>query len=723
MNDNKDRTKKRLQQVWKTGTAGILAVILAGTGTGTVAGLSASPRAFAAESFGAQAGPNAATSVYAVRGVSNGDQTLSAANANRYETEHFQILWGNGGQHDKVTPELLQESGRTLETALAFYMDGLSMQPSFASLNPTGDPGKAYKINLVVMETGLPLYEQGWAYAGIDSEGYPYLMTAPDAMTGDLVLPHELGHVVQFAHGGNSWQNNLFLGPWYEPAANWFREEYIASAAYKRITQQGQAGTQGEPELTAPYLSAFSLTAVNGRAYYEAWPFLKYLEENPDRLPGYGTGFIAELMKSGNSQNKQESVYELIARVNPRTDIRDTIGRYAARMATFDFREKQRYNEQVNRLLQTGGLYEQQMYTMLNAVSGQAGTYEVPAERAPQAAGFNIVPLDAKIPAGRFSVKVKARLDGLVRTEGAGWKAYLIVENAKGVSRYSKAFGSGGSVEQTVFAGEKAYISVAAAPTLSTMAKSKIGIASWNEAFSETNRPFESKPRYAYRLKLDNAQPKTPQIPVDAHISGHRHVNGGGFVADSAHVEAGAYVAKNARVLDNAVVSGTVRIENEAVVRGDARIGGNARMTGHALLQGNAAVGGSALLSGYAIVGESASVADRAIIGGQAIVRGEATVSGSGQVLESAQVSGFYSVGGHATVKGMSIVQGGTSKSDHGGASGNAVAYGDFFEDTGYTIVDGAFSGYQSVEASVNTFKDGYAIKKDNGYGRTPSKR
>ncbi len=799
MDSRNFRTDRKAEQKWRRSGVAALTALLAVTGSlAAVPARAEGVPVSGARQIAAQADAGTSAAAHAVRGVRNDGQTVSAANANHYETEHFQILWGNGGKHEQVTPELLQESGRTLEACWEVYVDVLKMRPSLASVNGAADPARTYKMNVIVMETGLPKYEQGWAFAGIDSDGYPYIMAAPGALRGDSVLPHELGHAIQFAHGQNSWRHSGYLGPWYEPVANWFREEYVVSQLYKR------GGSTGRPELTFPYLAASSLTPVNGRAYYEAWPILKYLEENPDDLAGYGTGFVAQLLASGNPDNLQESFYELLARTNPKTDIQTAIGRYAAHMATFDFREKKVYNNEVKQQLQHGGIYWQQLYTMLNAVSGEPNTYAVPAERAPQAAGYNVIPLDATIPAGQTSVSVKATLNGSTQTPGAGWTAYLVAENASGVSRYSESFESGGSAELTVHAGEKAYVSVAATPTLESMSAVKIGIASWNGAFSEKKVPFESKPQYPYTLKLDGAQPQTRGIeggaehtvaknPVAKNMvaedaedtftedaeyrfaedgedrftedaedrftvdgedtftedgedtfaedgedtftedgedtftedaedrfaedGGSAHPNGGGFVANGASVDESVYVGPNARVLDRAVVKGTARIEDRAVVRGEAKVGGSARITNHALVQGGARVEGSAVVSGYAIVDESALVKDQARVGGQAIVRGEAVVSGNGQILESAQASGFYEIGGNAVVKGLSLVRGG-SRSAHGGAQGDAVTYGDFFDDQGYTLTGGAFSGYQSVQASVNTFKDGYAKKSDGGYER-----
>lgn len=651
---------------------------------------------------------------YAVRGVHNGRNVISSANANHYETEHFQFLWGNGGDHEKVTEALLAGNAKILEDCWALYMNQLQMTEPAYSVNEYGTDTKKYKVNVVILGTDLPLYEGGYAYSGLDSQGYPYLMTSPDAMypkaAEGLAIPHEFGHVVQFAQGNNSWGGNEYLGPWFEPVANWFREEYMSSDAYKQDT-----GTAGGTDLSGLYLRATTLTAANGRAYYEAWPLLMYLEDNPDELPGYGTGFIAKLLQSGRPENQTESIYELIQRCNPETTLQDTIGHFASRMATFDFHNKELYKRKVEVLLRYGNLYWQQYYTMLEKVEESANTYTIPSERAPQAAGYNIIPLDVNLPADASSVTVKVKLDGLTEEEGAGWQAYLIVENESGESRYSKVFGSGESVQEEVFNGENAYLSVAATPTLTSMENSKIGIASWNKNFSENTIPFEMKPQYPYQITLENATPQQREIEVNSNIKGHRHNNGGGFVANSAQVDESVYVGEDAMVLDSAIVTGNARIEDSAIVRGAAKVGGSAKILDHALVQGSARVDGSATLSGYSIADGLSKITDQAHIGGQAIINGEAEVSEYGQVLESALVSGFYTVSGHAVVKGLSICHGGVSKETHGEATGQAITYGDFFDDMGYTITSGSFSGYESIEASVNNFKDGYVQEDGSG--------
>ena len=76
-------------------------------------------------------------------------------------------------------------------------------------------------------------------------------------------------------------------------------------------------------------------------------------------------------------------------------------------------------------------------------------------------------------------------------------------------------------------------------------------------------------------------------------IKGHRHENGGGWVADSAEVADTAYVGPDAMVLDGAKVLGNAAIEDFAVLRGpEAVISGNAKLSGQAHVMGNVKIDG-----------------------------------------------------------------------------------------------------------------------------------
>ena len=82
---------------------------------------------------------------------------------------------------------------------------------------------------------------------------------------------------------------------------------------------------------------------------------------------------------------------------------------------------------------------------------------------------------------------------------------------------------------------------------------------------------------------------------LQRNAKGHRHPNGGGFVADNARVARTAYVGPNAMVLDGAQVKDNACIKEYAVVLGEKTvISGNARIGGKAWVCGDIKVGGNA---------------------------------------------------------------------------------------------------------------------------------
>ena len=92
-------------------------------------------------------------------------------------------------------------------------------------------------------------------------------------------------------------------------------------------------------------------------------------------------------------------------------------------------------------------------------------------------------------------------------------------------------------------------------------------------------------------------------------VPAHRHVNGGGWVADTAAVDDTAYVGLGARVFGNASVSGYAVVDEHAEVSGYATIKDRARIKGRAVIRGlciikdDAEVSGKAFLAGTLEIG------------------------------------------------------------------------------------------------------------------------
>lgn len=594
---------------------------------------------------------------------------------NRWESEHFQFIWGkNGADSAKITQSFLEENARHLEACWDVYMNDLEMEPPTQSVNLGLRDGKQYKLNMYISGTGLSPFTDDWAYMGYDSQGFAFMFCCVGAMQNSpnpsWVLPHEFGHAVTAHQLG--WNENKYVQSWWEAIGNWYREQFLYSDYYSQWVTAPESGT----DYFETYMKNLCFTPILGRDNYASWAFLQYLTENPDNLPGYGRSFVRDLMQQGE---RDEYPYDEIERLSG-ADLKDTLGHYAKRMATLDLKMQERYRAKQEQLLARGEWNWNEIYTVLEKSGKAENHYIVPTERAPQQMGLNIIPLKAEDGA------VTVQLEGLTNVKGADWRACIAVEQKDGKTRYSELFSSGESATVTFnsMTDLAAFLTVTATPDRDTYIKAGVPWAYGEGEFDENNFPFLGKTRYPYAVTINGAEVQQTQFNGGMQM-GHYHDNGGGFVAASASVDASVYVGKNAKVLGNATVTGNAVIDGYAVVTGDAKISGNAVVNGHA------------------VVAERAAVKDNAIVSDFAGVMGNSVISGNARVMESALVFDSYQVSGNATVKGVAFCM------TKGSANGQAMPDGDYYDDSGRTLSGGSMYGWASPDSYVNSrpFNDG----------------
>ena len=597
------------------------------------------------------------------------DPFYSGQDVNRYESEHFQIIWGkNGADSSKVTQAFLEENTRNLEACWDVYMNDLSMEPPTQSVNLGLRDGNQYKVNLYISGTGLSQWTDDWAWMGYDSQGYAYMFCCVGAMNNDpnpsWVLPHEFGHAVTAHQLG--WNDNKYVSALWEAIGNWYREQFLYSDYYSQWVTTPDSCT----DYFETYMKNLCFTPILGRDNYAAWAFLQYLTENPDGLSGYGSDFIKNLMQQGQ---RNEYPYLEIERLSG-ADLKDTLGHFAKRMATLDLAHQEAYRARQNNLISSGEWNWGEIFTILEKSGKADNYYTVPTERAPQQFGINLIPLEVT------GDKVTVKLEGLTNVRGADWRACIAVEQHDGKTRYSDLFSDGDTMEMSFDSStdSAAYLTVTATPDSDSFILCGVPWAYSEGEFDENNMPFLGKTRYPYAVTIDGAVMK--QYADNRAVSqGHYHSNGGGFVASTANVADSVYVGKNARVLGWATVSGNAVIDDYATVSGAANVSGNAVIKGHAVVAGNA------------------KVTDNAIIGDSAGVVGNATVSGNARVLESAMLYDRYSAGGNATVKGTAFCY------NNGSATGQAMPDGDYYDDSGRSVSAGSMYGWTSPDKYVNS--------------------
>lgn len=612
---------------------------------------------------------------YAADSLLTRDVWCANEDVNRWESEHFQFIWGkNGADSSKITQSFLEENAKHLEACWDVYMDELHMEPPTQSVNLNLRDGKQYKVNFYLSGTGLTPFQDDWAYMGYDNQGYAFMFCCVDAMQNSpnpsWVLPHEFGHVVTAHQLG--WNDNKYVQAWWEAIGNWFREQFLYSDYYSQWVTDPANGT----DYFETYMKNLCFTPILGRDNYASWAFLQYLTENPDNLSGYGSDFIKNLMQQGKTD---EYPFLEIERLSE-ADLKDTLGHYAKRMATLDLKMQDRYRARQNELFARGDWNWGDIYTILEKNSKSENYYTVPTERAPQQMGLNIIPLD--VTGNTISIK----LEGLTNVKGADWRACIAVEQNDGKTRYSELFSNGETASMTFnpSTDKAAYLTVTATPDSDTLMQIGVPWAYTASEFDETNYPFLNKTRYPYGVTIEGAGIKQ-QENSSLNVPGSPHPNGGGFVASTAKVDSSVYVGKNARVL------------------GYATVRGNAVIDDYAIVTGNATVSGNAVVKGHSVIAESAQVKDNAIICDNAGVMGNAVVSDNARVIESGLVFNNYKVSENATVKGVSYCLA------DGSASGQAIPDGDYYDDSSRSVSAGSVFGWASPDSYVNSrpYNDG----------------
>lgn len=166
-------------------------------------------------------------------------------------------------------------------------------------------------------------------------------------------------------------------------------------------------------------------------------------------------------------------------------------------------------------------------------------------------------------------------------------------------------------------------------------------------------------------------------------VFAHRHVNGNGWVADTAKVADSVLVTKWAQVYHNATVEGRVNVMDRSHVCGNAVVRDNVRVRQNAIVSGRAhvsedsqlwgssrayggAVSGSTNLYDDAFVRDAARVISCTIRGSsgvagravaiQVALDGMSYIGGEAQV-SSSSLRGFVTVAGKAQVVGSKLMQ------------------------------------------------------------------
>ena len=566
------------------------------------------------------------------------------------DSKHFRFVWNETRAKEGINETKARGALRNAEKCWAFYTKILKYrEPSKGE-----DPNRKYKVTFTCNSPGY--FAGGWL--NIDPTG---LQADPPTW----VIPHEFMHVCQGCQGGR------LDGPWFESHANFVREQWLYWLA------EDYPDTSN---LETGFVQMSYLYPSHGLFYYLCWPIFLYLDENPDSLPGLGVGTVARLWQETN-ESDQGVVFNTIARVAPQVSVKDLLGYYARRGATFNYSHKtaMRKNLKWTTVDRIGLNNDDRPYfAELKQRADDPSWWQVPPHLAPMQGAYTISEL--VVPKGTGERKVTVNFRGLPHgSRGADWRASLVVVADDYSERYSKLWNAGEMTVTLAPNENKLFLAVAGTPD-----KMLYG------GQSDKAYPYQSHPqreRFLYEIQVTGATPREYK-PV-TRGEGRKHPNGGGFVAATAQVDASVYVGPNAVVLDRAEVRGNARIEDFAAVSGQARVLDNAIVSGHALVRGMAVVKGDAKVRDYALVEENAGRR-----GAASPTTITCTIEAHARILQNANVREKGHVTDYATMKGISAAWKFDEGTLIGGLiGGDAVLDGD--GQYGRTITNGFQFGFQ----------------------------
>ncbi|KAI2617923.1 hypothetical protein GGS26DRAFT_393535 [Hypomontagnella submonticulosa] len=350
------------------------------------------------------------------------------------DSPHFRVY---NAQSDSVANAVLQ----TLESAYDCFITGQGWRSTGLSFNQDNDNGPWYKMNVYdVADLGANTA----ANTGTDSAtGLSFLNVVTQWMNTPSITVHEFGHAMTYAE--RYWINQGRTGAWWETVANFVADTFITSSiCADSRARYGQSSGDTLMNLKKVIGDSFQVIVDGSRGtgnYYEAWPFLTYITNNPDNYVGLGMANFPNVWRK-YKRNSNETPLHILDQLAAPTKIQTVVARYWARMAYVDIgHEKAR------------ALFERQRkeFNYANLDSQGGGKYKVKAARQPRYMGANIIPLRAT-----------GTSIGVTVTANAPYTASLAIKASNGAVRYVQV--ADNKAQVTLASGEEATLVVVNTP-------------------------------------------------------------------------------------------------------------------------------------------------------------------------------------------------------------------------------------------------------------------
>ncbi|PNS17458.1 hypothetical protein CAC42_7141 [Sphaceloma murrayae] len=359
------------------------------------------------------------------------------------DSAHFRVT---GAPDDRATKAIAQ-----LEAAYGCFVDTLGWRSTGLSFNDAANDGPWYKTNVYQV---TDLGGAAGAMSADGTTGLGFLNALPDFVDNAGVMVHEFGHVMTYHE--QTWVDQGNTGAWWETVANFVADTYQTSplCAAARAANNQPTATATNINLDKLISNSFRVLVDGSQGtgnYYEAWPFLTYLTNNPDGFPNLGNDTLRQMFRQYKPRSNETPLHALerLAAAGNGPSLQRIVGRYWARMAFVDIGHAPAARAFAQRRATLN-------YANLDP-AGAAGSWRVKAARRPFYMGANIIPL--KNPAGTVEARVQTVSPGKMT-------ATLAVRDPAGTTRYVDLVGGVGdaTARVEVAAGEEVMLVVANTP-------------------------------------------------------------------------------------------------------------------------------------------------------------------------------------------------------------------------------------------------------------------
>ncbi|KAI9148225.1 hypothetical protein HJFPF1_12052 [Paramyrothecium foliicola] len=343
---------------------------------------------------------------------------IGPGGSNFKDSAHFRVY--------NAADTAADQSLAMLEAAHDCFVTTLGWRSSGLSFNDASDSGALTKTNVYSLGS-LP------GAAGVmqsdATTGMAFLEVQQDYVTTPGVVIHEFGHGLHYHQ--RTWVHQGRTGAWWETFANWFADTVqtsdLCAAAREAHGLDGASTTQ--VALTKIISDSYQVLVdgtPNTANYYEAWPFLTFLTNNPANIRGLGNDTLHQMMLQYEPDSNETPLHTLQRVAGTGTTVAKIVGSYWAHMAYVD----------IGHPGAREAFVAQRRQLNYDNVDGSGSSYTVKAGRKPMYMGANIIPLAAS--GGTVSVQVTAQ---------AAYTATLAVSGNNGASRYVDVVDGAGSVE------------------------------------------------------------------------------------------------------------------------------------------------------------------------------------------------------------------------------------------------------------------------------------